>query len=161
MTQIDWEQLAKDRATGTPGPWHHCHINGWGVPDEVRMVAARNHEAKAIAGDCPIAVAKDGAVHWETKWPAKINARRIARVPDLEAYALTAKRQLEAAEALAKAVKTGCDYASDASKGYLWHESKKDGFAALVQMDMRTGEEDFARFKDALAAFEAAKGGEE
>lgn len=36
-----------------------------------------------------------GASHWETKFPAEVNARRAARVPVLEEIALAAARYVE------------------------------------------------------------------
>lgn len=94
------DEIKRDRESGTPGPWFQTHVPGW-MPSGRTHIAARNHDTSTIAGDCPIAVAKDGATHWENKWPAEVNARRIARLPDLEAaYLAQAELLAEAVEAL-------------------------------------------------------------
>ena len=58
----------------SPGPWYNCHVRGWGSRDSASMISLRNHDAKDIAGDCPLAVFKDKAVHWENSHPFLGNA---------------------------------------------------------------------------------------
>jgi len=65
---------------------------------------------------------------------------------------------VKAADELAEALKTALDYASDASKGYLWHETKKDGHDALARLSADTGKDDIETFNAALTAYKKARG---
>lgn len=63
---------------------------------------------------------------------------------------------LSAADKLKESVLTAVDYASDASEGYLWYVSKKDGKDALVRLDKENGADDLNRFNRALTVYSAA-----
>lgn len=122
---IDWKALEADREVGTPGPWR---LGSWG--DNVFGTGPRNEwlsVCRVKRDDAAIEESNDG-----------FDARRIARVPDLEAYAMRAKRQLEAAEALARLLDNPNQNDRDPGRYHY----------------------DWCRVDDALAAYEAAKGGE-
>lgn len=105
MIDIDWTQLEADRAAGTPGDWriipYDCgDVTYW--PGTPMIDGPEDY-------DCAV-------IHWagfeQEFWQSahgdrraiNANARRIARVPDLEAYALRARKIEAAADDLANAV---------------------------------------------------------
>ena len=85
MTDIDWTQLEADREAGTPGPWR----------------VGANNPTQVIGPDSQPVITKDPPFRLAEKQEA--NARRIACLPALEAYALAAREKLEAAERLVEA----------------------------------------------------------
>jgi len=122
MTNIDWAQLGKDRKAGTPGPWdddRHEH-------DQPYLPVCIGTKFHAV---CTVSIDDSPERDFNSKQYA--NSRRIARLPEVEAYALTARKRLEAAERLAEAAQATINDDCDVS---------------LV---------------DALATYKAAKRGEE
>jgi len=80
---MDWQRLKKDREAGTPGPW--------GCKD----------------GDIvPVGRDTDDVISTLYQGTPDADARRIARVPDLEALALAGR---ELAEAVEQAQHQGCE----------------------------------------------------
>ena len=77
-------------------------------------------------------------------------------VTALQAKVARLEAALSAADKLKESVLTAVDYASDASEGYLWYVSKKDGKDALVRLDKETGTDDLNRFNSALTAYSTA-----
>lgn len=75
---LDTEQIRKDREAGTPGPWH---VGRYALQDIDRgwFVGGNGYCRAQIVGP---------ATHIEA------NARRIARVPELEAAVLAANEHL-------------------------------------------------------------------
>lgn len=86
MTQIDWTQLEADRAAGKKGPWF--------IDRSFEIGPRSDHDDQSFGMILGCADA-----FGEKK---EANARRIARVPDLEAYALRARRIEAAADELAR-----------------------------------------------------------
>lgn len=78
MTEIDWEQLEADRSVGTPGRLDHTngYIHQAGQGSKLVHVAKMLNNSNTVEAD----------------------ASRFSRLSDLEAYALSTRRKLEAAE---------------------------------------------------------------
>jgi hypothetical protein len=146
MSMID--DIKRDREAGTPGPWR-IHVltsvdpNGdeWETDVEVETSSGKYIHGHDLGYGCGV----DNEV--------RTNARRIARLPDLEAKYIALK---EAADGLAEAVKAATDYASDASNGHLWFVTKKDGRDALVRLSVEEGQQDLNTFRSALARYREA-----
>lgn len=79
---MDWKQLEQDREDGTPGPWEFD-------PDNPQM----SYEIYSDEGFLVVS-----AVIIRSREETETNARRIARVPDLEALALAGRELAEAAD---------------------------------------------------------------
>lgn len=80
MTEDDIKQMTADREAGTPGPWRV------GPVDDTRVESADGSEVADIDGD----------YNQPETWPVmEANARRIARVPDLEAEVLRLRQALK------------------------------------------------------------------
>lgn len=102
MTDTLLEQIKADREIGTPGPWE--------VPDQTwtqNLTVTTAGGLDAVMIGCP---GTGGAMSytdevctlsWKDDHEWLANARRIARVPDLEARILRDAETIKAAEALA------------------------------------------------------------
>ena len=91
MTPHDIEQMKADREAGTPGPWRPGH-------DGVLAIGSVDTASCAVLGRIATAHETDGVDsdgrHWSTSGSAYANARRIARVPDMEAEILRLREAL-------------------------------------------------------------------
>jgi len=124
---MDWKQLEKDRETGTPGPWRS------GVPDFY----------PGLDGPLPVLVytaeaVEEAIVSGAGRAAGRANARRLARVPDLEALALAGR---ELAEALSVLDASG-------SSNPLWDDGEPVT-AYLTVGDFRRATAALARWKEA------------
>ena len=81
------EQIESDREAGTPGPWL--------IPDKSSLGCIENQGGEIIAETYGIGENCSGY---------DADARRIARVPEMEAILLEQAAKLEAAEAMAEAL---------------------------------------------------------
>ena len=77
--------MVADREAGTPGPWAYRpdKYDDWGVVKAGRFVLCRVRDPEALSEAVLSAHRDKGTDPWEA------NARRIARLPDLEAAYLT------------------------------------------------------------------------
>lgn len=82
------EQIKNDREAGTPGPWL--------IPDKSSLGCIENHGGEIIAETYGIGENCSGY---------DADARRIARVPEMETLLMEQAAKLEAAEAMAEALK--------------------------------------------------------
>ena len=122
MTDMDWKQLKRDREQGTPGPWRIENCVSYGDRSKAFFMEIWNDETDVLVTTEVTRAHNDGGTP---------NMRRIARLPEVEAYALDARKRLRLADRLAEAAQATINDDCDVS---------------LV---------------DALAAYKAAKGGEE
>jgi hypothetical protein len=138
MTDIDWKKLEADREAGTPGPWfaretyvHDKHV--WYDAE-----GARHGDTPNVAFDCE----------------EETDARRIARLPALEAYALAAREKLEAAEELVRALEP---YAALAKH----HAADAPEWGPFDSVTAQVSILYLRNATEALAAYRAAGEGEE
>ena len=102
MTLFD--QIKADREAGTPGPWSVSESpigpRHWRIRSDVETY---KFDHRTMSQEIAITMPIYGPYAY-LKWPKKeaANARRVARVPELEAIALAAKRALEAARPYAQ-----------------------------------------------------------
>jgi len=96
MTDMDWKQLKRDREQGTPGPWRIENCVSYGDRSKAFFMEIWNDETDVLVTTEVTRAHNDGGTP---------NMRRIARLPEVEAYALTARKRLEAADVLAEAVR--------------------------------------------------------
>lgn len=130
MTLID--DIIRDREAGTPGRWEGRQVHG-GMPADV----------------CDYGViGLDKGMETARVWNVD-DARRIARVPDMEAALLAADKAIQ--ELL-----TGLDFISDAAGGYIWYESAENDGGCLKKCNPAQGKEDLDRVNTALAAYREA-----
>jgi len=95
MTKIDWTALEADRENGTPGPWRIRNCDSIGHRCTNYYQEIWNEETDILVTTEVTRAHNDGGA---------VNMRRIARLPELEAYALAARKKLKAAEKLAEAI---------------------------------------------------------
>jgi|GEM_PF-5395978 len=94
---MDIEQIKADMAAGTPGPWRRTLSGKSKVPSEFGV---ENVKRRGVCSTGGYEDGRDG-----TYEENKANARRIARVPDLEARIIADSAVRAAADALAEAVR--------------------------------------------------------
>ena len=97
MSLID--DVKRDREAGTDGPWH-CHFGDEGAKCNCQYVLAEYGGMGSIA---TLDVCEDMAGYWgDDNGPdepqSKANARRICRVPDMEAALLAADEHARASD---------------------------------------------------------------
>lgn len=97
MSMID--DIKRDREAGTPGPWLHGGFSGvhaYGICDTMDCSVL----GRIATAEITDRTDRDGR-HWSTSGNSETNARRIARLPDLEAKYIALK---EAADELAESM---------------------------------------------------------
>lgn len=66
----------------TPGPWYvHRSLSAWN--ERICIYTRPDEDDASVVGDSPVAVAYNGARHWDTKYPVDANAALIAAAPDM------------------------------------------------------------------------------
>ena len=117
MSRIDLEQLRKDVEAGTPGPWKltgYGAVSAYGSVDTISgaVLCSVAYADETIRDD-------DEGRCWTLDGKQEANARRIARLPDLERAYLDLRK---AADELAAALSE----AADEIDGYIRQEYPGD-----------------------------------
>ena len=140
------EQIKADRKAGTPGPWEFRDpmLHDDNHPNEIigPSEGARRYGEKGVRSLCEF----DEDEIYEGDPLAVANARRVARVPDMENRILTDAKVIEAAKDLKADVLEVQAYRAQCAHGSV-------NLSALA-LKMKAVEETLAAFNEALDALE-------